>query len=554
MADMEHTTRMLRCRQCGCIQTPSNLTCKNCGEDLTLFGDFVKSAPENTGGGTGQAASPGKSGKTRRKKAAGRKAVWKTAIPALLIAVAAGISIWAKQSKPAPRPAPQIPSISATAPATRPGTDVGTAPGTETGTTPAAPAGTLVVGEADLSGFNQLPKDAVPDLYYWSGGRAAYRDEPSESGEYYKYETDQATVDKFIEMLQKNGFTLVDSYDFTYKMSFYSWGFCCDAMPGAQTIPLQYKDTPCHVCLYFAGDEGEYTMVVSPDLRVCDTGVRYDGTTADLRPSGPSVAAGLILLPDGSYQTSDGRLTASVGTAMVLRDGVSCVKEAKYAVEDGDEVIRIENIYRNEGIYFQTPERALMQGDILTQRDLRRWRWRNLKTMEDLAGYRWNNAPMMAMPRDGIWHGPTFNEDVYKAQTVRVMTYDPGGIGVFYFYSSFLKGEPREVEALCVVDMAQKNGPIGDGIYVTVGGSTTVKFTDREYFPAWELYDWIILEGADKISIDPSRESCKVTGLAPGVASIQVTYDYGKEEPDVLTGIPRTVGRKKTKTYHFIVE
>lgn len=544
------TTRMLRCRQCGCIQQPSNTVCKNCGEDLTLFGEYMKPT-ENTGTAEKESAGVRKKPSTAkgRKKTAGGKSFWKVTVPVLAVAAAAGINVWSNISKLDTQPTPQAPAISVTVPA-----ETGL-PAAEATIPSTSAAGTTIVGEADLSCFNQLAENAVPDLYYWSDGQATYRSEPSRSDVlYYHYKTDKSMVDSYVAMLQKHGFTLVDSYAYTYKSSFYSWGFICDALPGAKTVPLMYKDTPCHISLYYAGEEGQYTMIVSTDFQVCDTGLRYDGTTVDLRPSGPSAAAGLVQLADGSYQTSDGRLTASVGTAMVLRDGTVYYADAKYAQEDGDEVLRIENFYRNEGIYFQFPISSLLQGDVFTQRDLRRWRWHNLKSMKDLAGYMWGDKPMLAMPRNGVWLGPTFNEDVYKAQTIRVMAYDSGGIAVFYIYSAFLSGEPGAVEALCVVDTAQKSGTIGDATYIQVGNTATVKFTDYEFTPAWELYDWVILEGQDKISIVPGRDTCNVTGLAPGVATVQVTYDYGVEEPDVLTGIPRTVGRKKTKTYYFIVE
>lgn len=542
------TTRMLRCRRCGCTQERTDPICRNCGEDLMLFGEFVQTGGSETGAAEIQSSASGSgTSKIRKpgKRLPLRKIAW-IAAPVLAVVAAAGIFLALKSSADGKGPASQgttgtPPASAVTAPEPTDGSQSG--------------PGNTVAGEADLSGFNQLPANAVPDLYYWSNGQATYRDEPSKSDKYYyNYKADEALIHDYIAILQNNGFTLVDSYAFSYKgSSFYSWGFCCDAVPDAQMIPLQYEDTPCHISLYYADSKGKYTMVVSPDLQVCDTGLRYDGSTVDLQPSGPSAAAGLVQLADGSYQTSDGRLTASLGTAMVLRDGVAYTTNASYKREKGKEVLRVENYYRNEGICFRVPEYAIVQGDIFTQREIRRWRWNDCTSMDQVDGFNWGTKPVLAMPKDNTWLGASYNESVYEAQTARVMYYDNGGTAVFYIYSSFLKGEPKEVEALCVVQI-EEAGSMEDATYLKAGNVATVKYTHHEYGTSWETYDWVILEGQDKISIKAVGNSCDVTAKSPGVASVQVTYGYSKEEPDVLTGIMRTVGHSKTEVYRFIIE
>lgn len=441
----------------------------------------------------------------------------------------------------------------------RASTGTGTNPGSSTvpPTTmpPVSGTGTTVTGEADFSSYNRIPAGAVPDLYYWSDGRATYRGEPYHKDLHvYDYEADASLIEAYVKMLQNNGFTLVDTHVQEYKGSaYYSWGFTCDAVPNAGTIGLQFENTPCHVSLYYADNKGEYTLQVSYDLTVCDTGLRYDGSTADLRPKGTSATAGLVLLPDGSYQTSDGRLTAAVGTAMVLRGGVSYTTEANYTVDGGEEVLKVENFYRDEGIYFEAPAHSMMQGDVFTERELRRWRWVDCSTMKNLESFLWGQT-ILAMPRDGKWLGASYNEAVYKSQTVRVMYYDAGGIAVFYIHSAFLEGDPGEVEALCVVDMSKQSGIVENATYLKVGSTAILKYAHHEDGTAYETYDWIILEGQDKISISGTGASCDVTARAPGVATVQVTYGYSKEEPDPLTGILRTVGHSKTQQYHFIIE
>lgn len=417
-------------------------------------------------------------------------------------------------------------------------------------------SGTMIAGEVDFGSYNQIPANALPDLVYWSDAKAVYRDEPVKKDiQYFNYQADESLIKSYVAMLQNNGFTLVDTFTQEYKGSaFYSWGFICDAAPGAEKIGLKFKeDTLCHVSLYYADSKGKYTMNVSNDILVCDTGLRMDGSRVDLTPAGTSAGAGVIKLADGSYQTTDGRLCAAMGTAMVLRDGVPYTTDAFYTQEDGEEVLKIENFYRNEGIYFEAPLNSLMQGDVFTQRELRRWRWFDCKTIGDLETYRWD-CVVLAMPKDGKWLGAIYNDSVYQSQTFRVMAYDSGGAAVFYIHAAFHTGEPKEIEALCVVDTSNRSGNIKNATYIKVGNTATLKYTHRENGTAYNTFDWTIIEGADKIAINSGWDSCDVTALSPGVAAVQVKYDYSKEEPDPLTGIMRTVPHSKTQVYTFIIE
>ena len=39
---MSVSTRKVRCRRCGCIQELSNAVCKDCGDDLLLYGEILR--------------------------------------------------------------------------------------------------------------------------------------------------------------------------------------------------------------------------------------------------------------------------------------------------------------------------------------------------------------------------------------------------------------------------------------------------------------------------------------------------------------------------------
>lgn len=563
---MSTQTRKVRCRNCNCVQSFGNTVCSDCGNDLLLYGEPMRE--------TFSAAAP-KAAPVSAKTAAsaavksGAKKLATKIIAAVLVgavAVGGGAALLGGNTDDLNSGNPASPTTKMTTPgqtnATTPDPTTAAAsdPTTAAASDPTGAANpatpVTLVGEVDLSYFNSIPANAVPDMYYWADGRVTYKSEPNEKGNgIYNYVAEEAVANNYIKLLQSNGFTQVDSYYFEYKgESYASWGFNCNAVPDAEKIKLQYKDSLCHLSLYYAEKPGKYVLTVSEDLVVCDTGVRYDGSVADLSPKGPSAGAGLVQLSDGSYQTSDGRLTASLGTATILRDGVEYRANANYETNDTEEWVEVENYYRNEGIYFEAPMASLMQGDIFARTDMLKWKWPGFDSLKSVKSFKLGTSPFLILPRNGEWRGATHNEDVYEDQTARVMYYDTGNIGVFYFYAKALKGEPTEVEVLCAVSMAERSGNIDDATYVKAGNVATVKYGHHEFGTMWETYDWVILEGADKISINGVGSSCDVNCQKPGVAAVQVTYGYSKEEPDVLTGIMRTVSHSKIQVYYFIIE
>ena len=427
-------------------------------------------------------------------------------------------------------------------------------------TTPTAPANTGSNGETvastmDLEAEYAVPVNAVPDLHYWSCEAAEYRDEPKEldGNQVIYYTTEMEWIQKYVSMLQQNGYTLVDKYE-GYKGGCYSWAFTCNAVPNARKFNDIFTETPCHVSIYWTDNNRyKFTMNVSPDLEVCDTGARYDGSVVDVKPQGESAGAGLVRLSDGSYQTSDGRLTAAVGTAMVIRDGTAYNTAARYALDGSSQQIWVEGYYRNEGLFIETPENYLVQGDLFRHYDLRR---DNLNELDkgSLDGFNYGGVVTFVACGDK-WVNPSYNDPYYDALTMRLMYYDKGGDAVFYVYARFKSGnEPQEVEALCAVDTETNTGTINDATYLKAGNTITLKYTHREFDTSYNVFNWEIIEGADKVSISHVGDTCDVTAKSPGVATVRVTYEYSKEEPDVLTGIPRTVGHSIQEEYHFIIE
>jgi len=408
-----------------------------------------------------------------------------------------------------------------------------------------------VTAPLDFSGYNSVPDNALPDLLYWADGAAEYEDEPTrnEDVQVYEYETSPAVIEEYIDMLCQNGYTLVDTYSIS---DLACWGLMCDAVD-ATTQPLIFTDTPCHVAIWTNGME-EFRIDVPFELAVCDTGTRRGGATRDLAPEGPSAAAGLLRLPDGSYQTSDGRLTTSVGSAAVLRDGQSYSCEASLIIDGEREIesLWIENYYRNEGIYFESPEAYLMPDDVFLMSDVSRERYYDTdKDSQD--SYNWGGL-YASVCHNGEWVCPTWNDNRFAALTVRIMYDDKGGDRVYYIYARFNRGEPTEIEALCAVDSNSKTGNLSDARYLSVGDTTTIHYEWEEFGSKYHVYDWEVIEGEGNVVLDGVGNDCEVTAIRPGVAVVRMTYSYTEEEPDVLTHEMRDIGHERTEEYAFVIE
>lgn len=407
-----------------------------------------------------------------------------------------------------------------------------------------------VCGELDLSPYAVAGENVLQDLRYWTDGESAYCDTPGQinGDQAIKYRSDMDTVRAYVKMLEGQGFTLVDYYE-GYKGGAYSWYLVCDKTPDATY--LQREDIKCHVCIdWNSNNKRDFMMYVSPDLVVADAGLRQDGTTVSLVPAGLSLGAGLLRMPDGSYQTSDGRLHADLNTAMVIRDGVEYHCNARFIISDGAEQVWIEDYYRNEGIFMETPGNYLMQNDLLQLRDFaRRQPIDSAKGGLDGTQY---DRPAFAMAHGSSWIGPGINQTDYISVSMRVMYLDRSGDAVYYFYASFRDGEPREVEVLCVVS-TEGSGEMDNVTYLEIGDNLTLTYNGPDS-ESYQTYDWEVISGGENVVIESGGNKCKIKAVDAGGVTIRVTYSYTVEEPDVLTGILRNAPHSATQDYHFVIE
>ncbi len=417
----------------------------------------------------------------------------------------------------------------------------------------------LVAQEVDTKNIIQPPKNAFQDFTAWSNGKAVTSnfEEPENAKHIIKYTVNQETVEKYMDFLKKNGFTEVDSYFFQYKSDpFVAWAFNCDYLPNADKIKMQYKeDVSCHFCIW-SSEEDEYYFTYTADLTKYDLGFRIKGATADISVKGPSAGAGLYRMPDGTYQTSDGRLSAALNTAMVLCGNKTyhCVARNEKNPDKMEEWLWLDDYYRNEGICFMVPMNYVMAGDIFQYSDFERERYYNKpKEKENITHWNWNGKPLFLATVDGGWVGPKLTDSKFKAVTVRVMYYEKDVEAVYYIYAE-TSGTPAELEALCAVSLSAEVGSsFDDTIYLSVGETYTIHFSDTQFGAKSNVYEWEVTDGS-AVYIDGVSENCEVTAMKTGESTVTLKYRYTVDEPDVLTGLPSTGFKSKTRVYRIVVK
>ena len=164
--------------------------------------------------------------------------------------------------------------------------DSKSASGTKSGLTGVSNSGAsgqpeTVAGVLDLSGYAAVPDDALTDLRYWTDGESSYDGEPADLDgvQFVKYSSDMDTIKAYVEMLQNNGYTLVEFQE-GYKGKSYGWGLTNDRVPNARYAKTGLAEEDCHVFIWW-----DYTskrsldFYVSPELKVCDTGLRQNGAS-----------------------------------------------------------------------------------------------------------------------------------------------------------------------------------------------------------------------------------------------------------------------------------
>lgn len=278
---------------------------------------------------------------------------------------------------------------------------------------------------------------------------------------------DKAVLESYVNTLCNGNynFKLTKTYhQFNIASTQFSWGLDYTGTGTVtETMDVTYTDAFCNVCVFGTISQNlmSASVWIPQGMEVSDLGLRYDTRTrASL--TGPSAYAGLYKLANGSFQTTDGRLSTTVGHAAVRRDGANYTTTAVFHKDThlGREELSLGNFYQNETLFFSTEADKTVSGDLYTLSDLARDEgWLNqpaspLKSAADFSNFTWTR--FFGAAHNGEFLTPlTSAYNAFKSLTVRVMYYQPSQTAVYYIYAEFTSA-PYEVEALCAVDLSAK--------------------------------------------------------------------------------------------------
>ena len=214
------------------------------------------------------------------------------------------------------------------------------------------------------------------------------------------------------------------------------------------------------------------------------------------------------------------------------------------------DILWVRNFYRDEGIYFCTPASRLMTGDIFTLRDLFYDSTWTFKSLNEFNSFR-HDTPFLGLGHDGDFVTPRakLSSNEFDAVTVRVMYWEPDAAAVYYIYAG-LSTAPYAIEALCAVSLARSEGfSGGDDERLMYTGQSIQLSSPREFMPNYELFTWELVELSGTNS-----SACTVRALRTETAVVRISYNYGIDEPDVLTGIMRNADHTKTVEYYIYIQ
>lgn len=322
--------------------------------------------------------------------------------------------------------------------------------------------------------------DVLQDIRFWAGDDVEVEDLPKvKNGEgFCKYNIfDDDLIFDYARLLMDCGFELAETNEYKGR---YFYGFTSPELTSAPSVSLARLKELHHVTLNTTSF-GEICMHYTDELEVVDLGLRRGSGAADTGPAGKTVEAGLLRLGDGAYQTSDGRLYAARGTAVVLRDGVAVTVPAQGKYHDGCQQIWVQDYASGEGLFYEVKKDTSATGDIFSYGELEQDSSNVTVSQENLLKYGWD-YPLFAVCLNNRWNVPSvWDGTAVTNATVRVMYYQPGGDAVYYLYAE-LEGEPSTVEALCVVDTAQFAKPQTDNNNQNGSGNSGSNSNDDEPF------------------------------------------------------------------------
>ena len=421
-----------------------------------------------------------------------------------------------------------------------------------------------ILAEAmDLSSYEQIPDNAIQEFWTWSEGGARVGYDPDGGYSYWKVTKELA--EEYITFLtEEMGLVLQETGRNSYGVSY---GFTHSIVEAEGTIGHTRLENKYPVVLSYGGTENAKFYVNKDVFNVCDMGYRRSGAKEEVKVYGDSAGAALIKTSDGIYKTDDGRLQTKLNEAMVIRNGETAVTEASHESRDEKESILVEYYYRDEGFYLETPKYYSLTDDIYRIDELVQSDYPTFER-DEMEYEEYGGKLTFLMSHNGTWIGPQHWENKYKQLTVRVMYYEKDVEAVYYVYAKFTDEEPNEVEALVAVDLSEKEEKqdtsntvvsdeivqLKDGDTLLVGQTGELSYNKRKSGSSYHVYNWSIIDGKGRATLDEENDSCQITAIESGVVKVKCSYSYTVDSTNVLTGNPEKDSKIDTKIYEITIE
>lgn len=308
--------------------------------------------------------------------------------------------------------------------------------------------------------------------------------------------------------------------------------------------------------------KGVLTVVFTDLFYTEDFGFRWSGSQRDRfnEVYGQRVRDAYYLENGRYYNSSDRALSVEAGThgeAVIIING----KEVLYSTDAGvgnetyadypcdDYRIGIYDFMDGvDSEYIQiTVPKTLMGGEIYTLSDALAWMGNSpISVYAQLEGNGWASS-----------YGNPTARNATHACTLRVLQWNETECVVYLSMDITYELEPMTIEVLAAMpaygSLRGETFKETEAITLKVGDSLELKYDGPYVFmPNYETYEWNISSGQG-VSISGAGDTCTVTAVSPGKIVIKCVYSYGKDEPDVLTGIPRNENHTKTKLYYILV-
>lgn len=331
---------------------------------------------------------------------------------------------------------------------------------------------------------------------------------------------------------------------------------------GRETKGRINSDAQCDIRLHCTA-KGVMTLVFADLFHTEDFGYRWSGSKGDrFNEVYGDRALDAYYLGNGRYYNgSDGALSVEAGThgeAMILINGEKVLYSTKAAVG-----VEMYADYPCDdysiGIYDFLDGATEECVEVAIHKSLNGG---EVYTLSDALGWLCASPIYVEYCRLGDTGGvssltrPT-GRSAMNACTVRVLKWDEVECVVYISMDIVYELEPVTVEILAAMpaygSLHGESFKAEEAIALKVGDSLKLEYVAPYAFMAnYETYEWRISSGQG-VSISGYGDSCTVTAISPGEIVIKCVYSYGKDEPDVLTGISRNENHTKTKIYYIKV-